>query len=284
MKLDKNMGLVFIEEETSPEENIVKNMKVHDDNSIFYVEFESALHSFGVMNRNSRMYEGDNVEENLKTERIQHYLSHGGWFGEQNHPTPKYKNQQLSSERIQDIDMGNTSHKMLNPHREGNLLVSTIQTDSGTSAGINLAKKMIQGLIPGFSCRAIACLNLKNGKPVVSVKKIITYDWVLYQSHREAEKLDRTQTKYVTKSVNTEVVNENSSNDIVIPLHEILSLTSQTDANTQIIMESFNLSDDSMVGFSKNKKHVILRDENNMIYCNISPETRKKVNDFFLSF
>ena len=48
-------------------------------------------------------------------------------------------------------------------------------------------------------------------------------------------------------------------------------------------MESFDLSTDAMVGFSKDNKHVILRDNNNMIYCNIDQNARKKVNDFMRS-
>lgn len=81
MKLDPNMGMVFIEEQTSPEVNEVKNFDVIDKNGIFYVDFESCIHSFDVMNRNSRMYRGSNIEKCLQTERIQSYLSHGGWYG-----------------------------------------------------------------------------------------------------------------------------------------------------------------------------------------------------------
>lgn len=77
MKLDENMGFVFLEERTSPEDNVVKNFDVVDRNGIFYVDFESAIHSFDVMNRNSRMYRKDNVEKCLQTERIQSFLSHG---------------------------------------------------------------------------------------------------------------------------------------------------------------------------------------------------------------
>ena len=287
MKLDETMGMVFIEEQTSPDQNVVKNLDVYDKNGIFYVDFETCLHSFDVMNRNSRMYEASNIGECLQTERIQSYLNHGGWFGEMNHPTSKYKDRPLSSERIQDIDMGNTSHKMLNPHIEKNLLVSRVQSDSGTKAGMNLAKKMVQGFVPGFSCRAIATLNLKNGKPVVKVRKIVTYDWVLYQSHREAEQLKSIPTKFVSKVANAvsmvaEQV-ENTSKDILIPLKEILESAGKTDVNAQMIMESFELEDSSLVGFSKNNRHIIMKDNNNMIYCNLSPNTRKKVNDSLMS-
>lgn len=279
---DRDMGFVYIAEQTSPDTNIVRNMDVVDRDGILYVDFESCLHSFDVMNRNTRMYEASNINECLQTERIQHYLSHGGWFGEQNHPTPKYKNQPLSPERIQDIDMDNTSHKMLNPHIEKNLLISRIQSDAGTAAGMNLARKMIQGFIPGFSCRAIAVMTLKNGKPVVNVRKIITYDWVLYQSHREAEQINKEDTKFIHK--NPTIVSETTTEDIMIPLGEILEYVGKTDVNTQVIMESFDLSMDNLTGFSKDNKHIIIRDNDNMIYCGINPATRKKVNEYLASF
>lgn len=289
MKLNNDiMGMVFIEEVTTPEQNMLKHFDVVDKNGILYVDFESCLHSFDVLNRNSRMYEASNIEECLKTERIQSYLAHGGWFGEMNHPLPKYKDKPLSPERIQDIDMDNTSHKMLNPHVEGNLLISRIQTDAGTDAGMNLARKMIQGFIPAFSCRAIATLVMKGGKPVVVVRKIITYDWVLFQSHREAEQTSK-PAKFVSKVANTvnevtEKVTDAVNNNIVIPLKEILENVGRTDVNAQIIMESFELDTNDLVGFTKDNKHMIMRDNNNMIYCDIDAKSRSKVNDFFRSF
>ena len=289
MKLNNDiMGMVFIEEVTTPEQNMLKHFDVVDKNGILYVDFESCLHSFDVLNRNSRMYEASNIEECLKTERIQSYLAHGGWFGEMNHPLPKYKDKPLSPERIQDIDMDNTSHKMLNPRVEGNLLISRIQTDAGTDAGMNLARKMIQGFIPAFSCRAIATLVMKGGKPVVVVRKIITYDWVLFQSHREAEQTSK-PAKFVSKVANTvnevtEKVTDAVNNNIVIPLKEILENVGRTDVNAQIIMESFELDTNDLVGFRKDNKHMIMRDNNNMIYCDIDAKSRSKVNDFFRSF
>jgi hypothetical protein len=275
-------GLIFIEEQTSPDDYKIKNFHVENENGIFYTEFDACLHSFDVMNRNSRMYEASNIDKCLHTERILSYLAHGGWYGEMNHPTPKYKDKPLSSERIQDIDMHNTSHRMLNPHIENNLLVSKVQTDAGTDSGMNLAKKMVQGFIPSFSCRAIATLVLKSGKPVVDVRKIITYDWVLYPSHKEADQLTSTPTKFVNKSTNC--VQENTSEDILIPLKEILENVGRTDVNAQAIMEAFDLTNDDLVGFTPDKKNMIMKDNNNMIYCNINQESRKKVNEYLRSF
>ena len=288
MTLDQDVGVMYLAEETSPEQNTVKDLKVHHDGDVFYVEFESCIHSFDVMNRNSRMYEAANIEECLKSERIQHYLSHGGWFGEMNHPTPVYKDQPLAPERIRDIDMNNTSHKMLNPHVERNLLVSRIQSDAGTAAGMNLAKKMVQGFVPGFSCRAIATMTIKNSKPVVNVRQIITYDWVLYQSHREAEQLVNKGTKFVDKVANT--VREftekvgNAASDVLVPLKEILETAGRQDVNAQVIMESFDLDMNDLVGFDPTMEHVMVKDHDNTIYVNISPRTKHEVRDFLSSF
>ena len=286
MKIDNGLGIMLIEEQTSPEDNVVKNVDVIDKGyGVFYVKFRTCLHSFDVLNRNSRMYESANIQECLNTERIRSYLSHGGWYGEENHPTPKYKDMPLSPERIQDIDMDNTSHRMLNPHVENNLLISDMETDAGTAAGMNLARKMVQGFIPAFSCRAIAGLMLKNNKPVVNVRKIITYDWVLYQSHREAEQITSAPTTFVNKFADTvNEASENTANDVAIPLKEILESVGRTDVNAQLIMESFDLTYDDMVGFTPDHKNLLIKDNNNMIYCNIDPATRNKVNDFFRSF
>ena len=290
MTLDKDVGVMYLAEETSPEQNTVKDHKVHNDGDVFYVDFESCIHSFGVMNRNSRMYEAANIEECLKTERIQHYLSHGGWFGEMNHPTPKYKDQPLAPERIRDIDMENTSPKMLNPHMERNLLVSRIQSDAGTAARMNLAKKMVQGFVPGFSCRAIATMTIKNSKPVVNVRQIITYDWVLFQSHREAEQIRSVENKFITKSpdgnkvlTNNHFVNESS--DIAIPMKDLIGRISNSDPNAQVILEGFDLDIDSVMGFTPNRKNMIIRDQDsNTIYCGINQKSKRIVDDFFRSF
>ena len=283
MKLDSNLGFVYISEQTTPEENIVRNLEVHDKNGVFYVDFESCLHSFDVMNRNSRMYKASNIDQCLKTERIQHYLSHGGWFGEQNHPISKYKDRPLSADRIRDIDMDNTSHKMLNPHIEKNLLVSRIQSDSGTSKGMNLARKMVQGFIPGFSCRAIAMMDLQNGKPVVNVRQLITYDWVLYQSHHEAEQIGN-DTRFIIKNPEITALESTTNDDIMIPLADLMRDIGYSDPSSQMIMEHFDLNDDCFAGFSAGNNHLLMRDNDNVIYCNIDANSRAKVNDFLLSF
>lgn len=277
MKLSSDLGFMYLAEQVAPQDNTPKNVEVYDKHGIFYVEFDSCLQTFLDLNRNSRMYNGRNVMDNINTERIQALLSDNAWFGEQNHPTPEFKTLDLHPDRIQDIKMDNTSHKIMNPKLDGDMLTARIQTDAGCAAGINMARKIIQGLIPGFSCRAIARVENVNGKPMVSIRKLITYDWVLYPSHKRAHQIGAS--KYVCKHV-PEIVTESTARDVAIPLKELLEHAGTKNVNTQVIMESFNLDLGSCVGFSKGANHIIMKDDTNTIYCNMDPKLKREVNSY----
>lgn len=276
IEMNSDLGFMYIAEQVAPEDNTPKNVEIHDKNGIFYVEFDSVLHTFLDMNRNARMYDGKNIMENIRSEKIQSYLADNAWFGEQNHPLPTYKNMELHVERINDIKMDNTSHKIMNPVLRGDMLQARIQTDAGCAAGINMAKKIIQGMTPSFSCRAIARVENINGRPIVNVKRLITYDWVLYPSHKRAKQI--TSPKFINKQVDT-VVTE-SVGDVAIPLKELLEYAGRKNVNTQVIMESFDISMDSCVGFSKGAEHIIMKDNTNTIYCNLDPKIKKEVGSY----
>ena len=268
--LDESLGYMYISEQVSPMNNAPSNVNVCQKPNIFYVEFDATLQSFGVMNRNHRIYDIDNVWNCINSDpKIQALLHDNAWFGECDHPASKYKDKQLSPERILNPDMNNSSHKIMSPRREGNLIKAHIQTDAGTEAGMNFAKKIIQGLIPGFSARAVASIENRNGKPMVNVKKIITYDWVLYPSHPEAHIDSKPQS--VVKPVNE------STMVTIMPLKEILEYAGKKNVNSQVILESFDLTYDNIIGFDKSVNHMIIKDKDNMIYCNMDPKLRHKI-------
>lgn len=285
--LGDSLGLVFLEERTSPENNTVNNINVIDSNGVFYVEFDSNLHSFDVMNRNDRMYTGQNVWSRIVTDdRIQSQLHDNSWFGEQDHPFQITQNAKLTPERMMKVYLPNRSHKIMNPRLNRNLLQAHIQTSAGTDAGVGMAKDIIQGMIPDFSCRSVAELKPVDGKPLIDVKRIITYDWVLYPSHKEAHKIS--DIKPVMKRPN--VYSESgeqicvSSKDIEIPLTEILKNIGEKDPTINVIMESFELSEKDLVGFDTSLSHAKIQLEDGMIYANINPRSVMEVKDFMSSF
>lgn len=79
-------------------------------------------------------------------------------------------------------------------------------------------------------------------------------------------------------------IRDNYTQDILIPLKEILEYAGNKDVNTQVIMEAFDLSIDDIVGFDNGLNHVIIKDKDNTIYANMSPKTRHEVVDFLSSF
>lgn len=285
-----DVGFMYVAEQCSPssDDNTVKNINVVNKSGVFFVEFDTGLHSFECMNRNDRMYLRSNLEENFKTERIQSLLHDNAFFGEQDHPMEITEHGKLAKKRVQNIYMPNRSHKIMLPKFEGNMLNAHIQTASGTEAGRGFANEIIQGLIPDFSCRAIATLRLINGKPVVIVRKLITYDWVLYPSHKEATIIGsptgaiKEIATTVTESAKDRI--KKFTKDVALPLKEILESVGMKDPNTELIMESFDLDKSALVGFDDDKTHAIIKDNNNVIYSNMSPKTIHEVEDFYHSF
>lgn len=284
-------GFMYIAEQTTPDDYKIKNMNVHDKHGVFFVEFDSCLHSFDVINRNGRQYLADNINENLQTERILSLLKDNAWYGEMDHPLQEYKDKPLSPERIQTVKLDRRSHKIMRPKITGNMLNAHIETASGTEAGKGFASEIIQGLNPAFSCRAIAGLKMMNGKPTVIVRKVITYDWVIYPSHKEAHAISapngvvktiQAVTESAVETV-TEKVREYSQ-DILLPLKQVLENVGHKDPNVQLIMESFELSNDDYIGFTPDKSHMIIKDNTNTIYAGISKDSVKEVEDFYSSF
>ena len=281
MKPNDDIGYVYIAEETSGN-NFVRNMSVHDDHELFYIEFDTCLQDFDSVNRNNRIYRLENVRNCLNNDpKIQSLLKDNAWFGEMDHPTSKYVGIRLSPERIMNADMSNTSHKIMRPRFSSNELHATIQTDSGTKAGKNMANKIIQGMIPAFSSRGIAkARKISPTQAEVTLRRLITYDWVLFPSHERAHWDNNPVFK--TVKTDTEVVTESSttSYDTIVPLNDILKYTAEHDDNVKIMMESFEMDNNNLVGFTPKKKQLIMQDDRNTIYCNLNMDTRKKVSSF----
>ena len=288
--LTDDLGLYYISEISNEGINTIESMEVVDKgHGIFFVTYEQTLQSFDVLNRNQRFYDGDNIWECIQTEKIQSQLAHNGWFMELDHPMQVYKDKPLSPERIQSISYDRRCALIKKPRRVGNLLKATIET-TNNDLGEGLAKDIIaHGYQPMASCRAIANIVNRGGKPYVMVKRLITYDTVNYASHREADS-DKSSMHTVVTDLNINI-NESANNvninsyDVMIPLKEILESVGKTDVNAQLIMESFEIDPNNLIGFNNTNTQMIMKDaSNNMIYANISRESTKKVNDFFASF
>lgn len=292
--LNNEVALMYLAEQTSPEDYKLSEVKITEKLGATWASFVAILHSFDVMNRNRRMYDSDNTWKSLMSnERIQDALRKRGWFGEMDHPGQNFTNMALTAERVQKIDMGNRSHIILNPRRQGNLLIADIETCPGTEAGLGMARDIVRGLIPSFSCRSIATMKNRNNKPYVEIRKLITYDWVLYPSHREAEMITKPMAetqKIALESANPVLSNTSFfdfSKDFCVPMNEFVDFKEflcDFDQNTAFVMESADLSLNNITGFDPITNNVIIESEGNKLFVNTSIKTKKKVEDFLASF
>jgi len=283
----EDMGYVYISENTLADQHRkVSNIDTFNKDGVFYIRFDTNLQSFGDMNRNQRSYIGDNIWQCIQADKIQCLLRDGCWFGEFDHPTPEFKGQQLSPERIQTVPPKYRCFKIMRPKLVGDLLQSTVQS-AQTDIGIGWAKEILAGWIPSFSLRAIASLKLMNNKPTVIARKVITYDSVWYPSHERAHAISAPRAFMKTVNAVTESVKDgvnHALDSVIVPLKEILESVGNKDVNTQMILESFDLDIDALSGFDNTRDHAIIKDEMNTIYVKISPDTKKRVDDFFSSF
>lgn len=246
----------YIREQTSFTEDYADNFgyQVHDKGGRFYVTFDAVLQSFGIRNRNKREYDANNIMERIRTDDyIQSMLRQNSWMGEIDHPAPKNQGEELTMQRIANPDMTMTSHYIRRPTLNGNLLEAGIQTDSSNANGMNMAIKIVDGkIIPCFSARVLGALQNRNGRPVVYVRKLITYDWVLYPSHPEAlAKINQP----IVESVN-EAAEQAGCTIIFFPELARMAAASSKEANW--LCESFGLTMDDIVGVTNTGNSVVV--------------------------
>lgn len=252
--------LCFIQEQTSFEDDYRNSFgySIHKEDGRFYVIFEAVLQSFGIMNRNKRMYDAQNVWNCIQTdEQIQTLLKNNSWIGEADHPAACIQGEELTMQRISVPDMNNSSHYIRKPRLEGNLLLGTIQTDSGTKSGMNMAIKIVDGkIVPCFSARVLGALTHRGSQPIVNVRKLVTYDWVLYPSHREAQ-------AKITQPLQESVKQAEDFVGTIIFLPELAKMATVGSKDAQFICEAFDLTNDDLIGVTATGNSVVLQENGN---------------------
>jgi hypothetical protein len=272
-------GLFYFAEQVTDNDKISYNVQ-HGPGNDWWLEFDTCLHVFEFMNRNTRQYLGDNIMEALAMEKIQSQLKANDWFGEMDHPYPAIDGQKLSTKRIRTIELSRRSHNIRNPRREGNKLYAHILT-AGNDVGKGFANEIIRGMVPQFSCRCLGVMKLVHGKPTIVVNLVVTYDWVLYPGFDEAHMVGGPTTK--TGSIAVTESADGGSHDIAIPIAELALDVSEKDGGVAAFMESMDMDASNIIGFSGDKA-VLSPDRDHYIYAKMNPTTVERVRDFYRSF
>lgn len=287
MKTDGEFdALCYIREQTSFTEDYADNFgyQIHDKGSRFYVTFDAVLQSFGVKNRNKREYDANNIMDRIANDDyIQSMLRQNSWMGEIDHPAPINQGEELTMQRIANPDMKLTSHYIRRPVLKGNLLEAGIQTDSSNPNGMNMAIKIVDGkIIPCFSARVLGALKNMSGRAVVMVRKLITYDWVLYPSHPEAlAKINQPMMESINEAAQY-------TGCTIIFLPQLAKMAATSSKETEWLCESFGLTIDDVVGITGTGNSVVIAEGANTYIQPISDKfvrqkTQKTLRDWMNS-
>lgn len=266
-------GLCYISEQTSfPEDYENFGYTVREGSNGFpIVDFESILQSFGVLNRNGRNYQQDNVWTMVQTDPyVTDQRKRNCWQGEEDHPSPMIDGQKLPITRLTATDLGRASHYIRNPRCEGNKLRAHIQTDNGTECGRNMAVKIIDGkIVPGFSARVFGNMTNVEGKPTIILTRLITYDWVNYPSHSDAlAELNQP----LMESANQTKHFQETFGGTLVTFDELREMLRSNSDEMKLLCESFHIDESNIIGMCGDSAVV---QENANIF--VQPLTDKRI-------
>lgn len=228
MNSNKIIGNIILEGAVTAEDSVII-----DGKGSKRVQAQSTLQDLDVVNRNRRIYAKADMAPEINGPRMQELIKAKSMLGECGHP--------LSDDlvRQQTIDPKLACVRFNKIWLDGNLVKSIFQ-GTNNAYGQEVDDDLRDGVLPAFSLRALGSIENIDGKAYVKNIKVITYDKVIYPSHKRAY----TEKIVSEAAISGEPIHENQ---IVVPENDpgtIITLK-ESDARTvinRLQRESANLS------------------------------------------
>ena len=265
----KNIGYV-ITETTMEASDVTISGKTSSGKPIA----EVILQDMNVDNRNGRFYSDKDLVPELTSQRMKELISSGNMKGENGHP--------MSSDikRQSTIDPNNVCFKILKLWVDGNDIKAWV-TGTNNQLGDEFNRDLLDGEKPSFSLRALGTIENKNGHAYVRNIKIITWDRVIYPSHKRAY----TQ-KLVSESMNYENGNkvfvDKNYKGTLIPItnKQVIEKIKQESGSIDSLLNRFDTLYESMI-LTPDKKNVQLIDKfGNIEIVNLESHVRDSIMDY----
>ena len=234
------IGYILMENDNSFKE--VNNLKVFDQNHLFYIRFDTVLQSLDCFNRNNRYYKADAIVQSLSTPEINELIANNKFKGEAGHPIDGSLN------RIATVDPKYTCHRIIKWWRDGDLIRGTVETLDDGMYGTKLTKAILQNENPSFSYRGLAVIDKRGNKSYVSKPpRAIAYDEVNLPSHKEAY-ADPKKVK-IAQNYSGQVVASMESTDCsrAVTDQELVDLVTRKSGNLMAVCESFDIDPSSVL-------------------------------------
>ena len=245
----RKIGSIILEGAATVEDTIISDSKSGK------IIAEGTLQDMDVENRNHRIYSKADMVPEVNGSRLKELINARSLLSEWGHP--------LSDDlvRQQTIDPKLCCCRFNKVWIENNLIKGQFEA-TNTEYGKAFDQDLREGVKPAFSLRALGSIENIDGKAYVKGIKIITWDTVIYPSHKAA---------YMDKIVSESAIDGTpiASNQVVVPKNDpgrIITLSS-TDAKTvinRLQRESANL--DKIVNtFDGIMDNITLIDENHIM-------------------
>lgn len=266
--LNNNIGYIICEtassEPTKPTIISEKNGKV---------EIETILQDMNVKNRNGRYYDEKDLVPAISDPRILELIKTQNFLGECNHPMSK----DVSRQSV--VDISNASHKILKMWKDGKDIKGVIK-GTPTDVGKWFNDFVLDGTEVSFSLRALGSVNNTGRGAEVKNIKIITYDWVVYPSHKRAY-----MTKVLSESTSFgEDRFERDGNGIFLPVKNknVVDYIKQESGNIKSVMESFDLLYNNIEIVNGGKQVQLVDKEGSKLMINLETYIQNEIMNYCL--
>lgn len=236
---------------------------------------KATLQDMDRLNRNRHFYESKELLPQLQSPRILELLSTGNLKGEAGHPMSE------KLERQQTIDPIKVCCKYLKLWAEGNLIKALV-TGTNNDLGESFNADLLDGERPSFSLRALGTLSRVNGISYVKKPCIITWDRVIYPSHKVAytDQLIN-ESCSLSENANEFLVDEKYDGKLIpIQNESVINYIKHESTNLDIMMDAFNTGSYKNVLYMENGNLRLYNEDGSAVIMRPEEYISKEIREF----
>jgi len=281
MEKNEVIAHVIMEQTADP---CAVNVRDFNRNGMTYVIFETVFQSFGVKNRNKRIYDGDAVMASWNAPHIQELIRKKSFVSEYGHPLDQ------SMHRVTQIDPARICGRINSYYRSGNLLKGEFETFDDGACGTMLTRRILQGMEPAFSVRMLAKLSrTKDGTMLMNTPgHLVTADCVILPSHMEAYR-DETKNisivnKAITESAGADITAE-QYRDMVFAINESMftDFIKEESKNFKLVKNVEEVIGDTFK-LTKDLNNIIIKEGTDTYYVKVEDKIKHDIRNFMSKF
>lgn len=241
------------------------------------VTIEAILQDCDVDNRNGRYYASKDLLPEIKSDRVQELIRTKNFKGENGHPMSKELNRQ---QIIEPKYVCCRYTKLWNDGKD----IKALVVGTNNEYGREFNEDILEGQLPSFSLRALGTIEQVGAKAMVKNIKIITWDRVIYPSHKRAymEKIV-TESGCVAEDGNKNklVVEENYSGSIIpITNQNIINFIKTESCNIKSILENFDTLYESINVVDSGRNVQLLDRFGNVMIVALENHISREIRDY----